>query len=105
MMTGAFLEAKEQNMIIIVDGFIVTSALLLANKINPQVIDNCLFSHQSNENAHKKMIDFLGGEAILNLNMRLGEGSGAAIVFPIINSAVAFLNQMASFEDAGVSNK
>lgn len=105
MMTGAFLEAFKQNMVIIVDGFIVTSALLLAHKINPPVINNCLFSHQSNENAHKRMIDSLNGKAILNLNMRLGEGSGAAVAFPVIRSAVAFLNEMASFEDAGVSNK
>ena len=104
MMTGAFLEALKQNMIIIVDGFIVTAALLLAHKINPCLTDNCLFAHQSDENAHGKMLNYLNARAILNLNMRLGEGSGAAVAFPIIKSAVAFLNEMASFADAGVAN-
>ncbi|MCF6242708.1 MAG: nicotinate-nucleotide--dimethylbenzimidazole phosphoribosyltransferase [Bacteroidales bacterium] len=103
MMTGAILEAKENAMTIIVDGFIATSALLAAYKIKPEVLDNCIFSHQSNEKAHKLMLEYLGADALLNLNLRLGEGTGAVLAYPIIESAILFLNEMASFDDAGVS--
>ena len=105
MMTGAILQAAGLGMIIIIDGFIVTSALMVAYNIDKKVLDYCIFSHQSDEQAHEKMLEFLGVTPLLNLRMRLGEGSGAAITFPIIQSAVSFLNEMASFEDAGVSNK
>ena len=105
MMIGAFLKASELNMIILVDGFIVTSALLIAHKINPEILKNCIFTHTSNEQGHIKMLNYLGVIPVLNLEMRLGEGTGAAVAYPIIQSAVNFLNQMASFEDAGVSNK
>lgn len=105
MMTGAYLKAAELNMTILVDGFIVTSALLVAYKINPLVLENCIFTHTSNEQGHLYMLEYLNAKPILNLEMRLGEGTGAAVAYPIIKSAVNILNQMASFEDAGVSNK
>lgn len=105
MMTGAFLKAAELGMIILVDGFIVTSALLVANIINPEILNNCIFTHTSNEHGHTKMLNHLNAEPILGLDLRLGEGTGAAIAYPIIESAVNFLNEMASFDDAGVSNK
>ncbi|MCK5170741.1 MAG: nicotinate-nucleotide--dimethylbenzimidazole phosphoribosyltransferase [Bacteroidales bacterium] len=105
MITGAFLKATELNMTILVDGFIVSSALLIAHKINPDVLKNCIFTHTSNEQGHVKMLEYLNAKSILNLDMRLGEGTGAAIAYPIIKSAVNFLNEMASFEDAGVTNK
>ncbi len=105
MMTGAFLKAAELSMTIMVDGFIVTSALLVAHQINPKILKNCIFTHKSNEQGHIKMIDFLNAKPLLNMEMRLGEGTGAAVAYPIIQSAVNFLNEMASFEDAGVSNK
>ncbi len=104
MMAGAILQAKENAMLIIIDGFIATSALLAAYKINAEVLDNCIFSHQSNEKAHKLMLEYLKADALLNLNLRLGEGTGAVLAYPIIKSAVLFLNEMASFDDAGVSN-
>jgi nicotinate-nucleotide--dimethylbenzimidazole phosphoribosyltransferase len=104
MMTGAMLEAYQQGMVIIVDGFITTSALLVSQAINKEVLKNCIFSHQSDEQGHKLMLEFLNADPLLNLKMRLGEGSGAAVAFPIIKSAVSFLNEMASFEKAGVSN-
>ncbi len=103
-MVGAFLEAKNQNMVILVDGFIASAAALTANIFDDLVIDNCIFCHSSDEKGHKRMLEFMGVRPLLNLNMRLGEGSGAAIAFPIIKAAVTFLNEMASFEDAGVSN-
>ncbi len=104
MILGAMLKAAELKMIIMVDGFIISSALLAASKMNPNVLDYCIFTHKSNENGHKFMLEHLKAEPILDLGMRLGEGTGAAVAYPIIESAVNFLNQMASFEDAGVSN-
>ncbi len=105
MMVGAILEAKKQNMIILVDGFIATAATLTAFHFNAQVRENTIFCHQSDEKGHMRMLDYLHGNAILKLGMRLGEGTGAALALPIVQSAVNFINQMASFEDAGVSNK
>lgn len=105
MIAGAIIEAYKRNMIILIDGFIVTSALIAAYAINKNVLENCIFCHVSNESGHQGMLNFLGVSALLNLEMRLGEGTGAAVAFPIIDSAVRFLNEMSSFESAGVSNK
>ncbi|MBE0423658.1 MAG: nicotinate-nucleotide--dimethylbenzimidazole phosphoribosyltransferase [Lutibacter sp.] len=105
MMCGAMLKAAELKMSIIIDGFIVTSALLVAQAIAPNILDYCLFSHVSNEQGHKKMLSYLNAKPILQLDLRLGEGTGAAIVYPIIQSSVNFMNEMANFESAGVSNK
>ncbi len=104
MMVGAYLEAANQGMMILVDGFISTSALLAANAMNPSVREHCIFCHYSNEQGHGKMLNFFNADPILKLRLRLGEGSGAALAVPIIESAIAFLNEMASFADAGVSN-
>jgi nicotinate-nucleotide--dimethylbenzimidazole phosphoribosyltransferase len=103
MLTGAYLEAAEQKMVILVDGFIGTSALLLARLSNPAILDNCIFSHCSGENGHAGMLEWLGARPLLNLGMRLGEGTGAALAFPFVRAAVNFLEEMASFESAGVS--
>lgn len=105
MITGAFLEAASLNMTILVDGFNVTAALLIAQKLQPAILDYCIFTHQSDEKGHQKMLNFLEAKPILNLGMRLGEGTGAALAYPIVLSAVNFLNEMASFSDAGVDNK
>jgi nicotinate-nucleotide--dimethylbenzimidazole phosphoribosyltransferase len=104
-MCGAMLAAFDKNMLILVDGFIATSAFLCAYQINPEINRNAIFCHQSNEQAHKKMLDFLNVKPILNLGLRLGEGTGCALAFPIIQSAVNFVNEMASFESANISNK
>jgi nicotinate-nucleotide--dimethylbenzimidazole phosphoribosyltransferase len=103
MMTGTFLEAYARDMIIMVDGFITTSALLAAYKIAPKILDNCIFSHQSDEAGHKKMLEYFNASPLLSLKMRLGEGTGCAVAYPIIKASVEFLNKMASFESAGVS--
>lgn len=105
MMAGAYLEAAKQKMIIVVDGFIATAALLIASKMNESVLANCIFAHTSGEQAHEKMLHYLKAKPLLQLQMRLGEGTGAAIAIPLIQSAINFLNEMASFETAGVSNK
>jgi nicotinate-nucleotide--dimethylbenzimidazole phosphoribosyltransferase len=103
MLTGAYLEAAEQKMVILADGFISTAALLLARLSNPSILDNCIFSHCSGESGHLKMLEWLGVRPLLQLGMRLGEGTGAALAFPFVRAAVNFLEEMASFESAGVS--
>src|SRR6185437_15383390 len=103
MMTGAFLQAAEAQMIILVDGFIATSALLLARLIDENVQTFCIFSHTSGESGHARMLEYLDAEPLLDLRMRLGEGTGAAMAYPLVKSALAFLREMASFDTAGVS--
>lgn len=105
MMVGAYLQAFDDKMIIVVDGFITTAALLLARKIQPVILQNCIFAHTSGEQGHTAMLEFLEAAPLLHLGMRLGEGTGAALAIPLIQSAVAFLNEMASFESAGVSTQ
>jgi nicotinate-nucleotide--dimethylbenzimidazole phosphoribosyltransferase len=103
MLTGAYLEAAERKMVILADGFISTAALLLARLSNPAILDNCIFSHCSGENGHSKMLAYLGASPLLQLGMRLGEGTGAALAYPFVRAAINFLDEMASFESAGVS--
>lgn len=105
MMCGAMLQAAELKMVLLVDGFIATTAFLAAYHICPAVKDYAFFCHQSDEHGHARVLQFLEVRPILNLNMRLGEGTGAAVAYPVIRSAVNFLNEMASFASAGVSNK
>lgn len=105
MMCGACLKAAELNMLIIVDGFISTAALLVAQRYNSNISSNCVFAHCSDENGHRKMLEHFNAKPVLQLGMRLGEGTGAALAVPVLQSAVAFLNEMASFESAGVSGK
>ncbi|QEK51054.1 nicotinate-nucleotide--dimethylbenzimidazole phosphoribosyltransferase [Pedobacter aquae] len=102
MIVGAMLSAAQQKMLIVVDGFIVSSALLIAHALYPQILDYCVFAHQSDETGHKQMLQFLKAKPLLNLNMRLGEGTGAALALPIIQASVNFINEMSSFESAGV---
>ncbi len=104
MITGAILKAAALKMTIIIDGFIVTAALLAAHDTHPEVLDYCIFAHTSGEQGHQKMLNFLKKEPLINLGMRLGEGTGVAVAYPIIASAVSFLNNMASFESAGVTS-
>ena len=104
-MCGAMLEAYNQNMIILVDGFIASTVFLAAAKINPDIIENSIFCHLSDEKAHALLLKYLDVDPLLKLGLRLGEGTGCALAFPIIQSTVNFLNEMASFDIAGVSNK
>ena len=92
-------------MVLLIDGFIVTSALLVAARIEPAVLDYCVFSHQSDESGHARMLSALGVKPVLQMDLRLGEGTGAALVYPLVQAAVNFLNQMATFGSAQVSEK
>jgi nicotinate-nucleotide--dimethylbenzimidazole phosphoribosyltransferase len=105
MLTGAMLAAAEARMTLLIDGFIVTSALLVARRIEPAVHDYCVYAHCSNEAGHRLQLDWLGGKPLLDLGLRLGEGTGAALALPLLRAACAFINEMASFESAGVSDK
>ncbi len=105
MMVGGILEAKKQGMVVLVDGFIATAATLTAVQFDSSVKENCIFCHASEEKGHQLILDFLQAKPVLSLGMRLGEGSGAAVAYPVVKAAATFLNEMASFEEAGVSNK
>ncbi|HNI81502.1 MAG TPA: nicotinate-nucleotide--dimethylbenzimidazole phosphoribosyltransferase [Rhodocyclaceae bacterium] len=105
MMAGAMLGAAEARMVLLIDGFIVTSALLVAHALAPAVLDYCVFAHRSQEPGHTVQFDHLGAEPLVQLDLRLGEGTGAALAYPLVQAAVNFLNEMASFESAGVSGK
>ncbi|RZI83631.1 MAG: nicotinate-nucleotide--dimethylbenzimidazole phosphoribosyltransferase [Rubrivivax sp.] len=103
MMTGAVLEAAAQNRVIVVDGFIASSAVLVAQALQPLVLQRCVFAHQSDEQGHARMLAHLQAQPLLNLGLRLGEGSGAALAWPLLESSCRLLAEMASFESAGVS--
>ena len=105
MMVGAMLAAAEAGMLILVDGFIVGAAALTAARLYPASRDFMVFCHRSAEPGHRLQLAALGGEALLDLGLRLGEGTGAALAYPLVEAAVNFLNEMASFESAGVADK
>jgi nicotinate-nucleotide--dimethylbenzimidazole phosphoribosyltransferase len=110
-LTGAVLQAAAERRVIVVDGFIVSAAVLVAQRIAPFVTQRCVFAHRSGESGHGLLLRELGpspGESahpLLDLGLRLGEGSGAALAWPLLQSACVILDQMASFESAGVSRK
>lgn len=105
MMTGAMLAAAERRMVLLIDGFIVTAALLVAARLQPAILDYCVFSHCSDERGHRQMLGQLGGRPLLQLDLRLGEGSACALALPLLHAAVNFLREMATFESAKVSGK
>ncbi|AOT07261.1 nicotinate-nucleotide--dimethylbenzimidazole phosphoribosyltransferase [Pseudoalteromonas luteoviolacea] len=102
-MVGAMLAVAEAQKPILVDGFIATAAAMLAISMLPNAKQYMVFAHCSNEQGHKKMLEWLNVEPLLQLDMRLGEGSGAALALPIIQSALAIYNDMASFSQAQVT--
>lgn len=105
MIAGAMLRAAERRKVVLIDGFIVTSALLVAARLQPALLDYCVFSHCSNESGHRLMLDHLNARALLNLDLRLGEGSGCALALPLLHAAINFLREMATFESAQISTK
>jgi nicotinate-nucleotide--dimethylbenzimidazole phosphoribosyltransferase len=105
MMVGAMLEAAARRKLLLIDGFIVTSALLAAARIAPAILDYCVFAHCSDEAGHRRMLDALGARPLLQLGLRLGEGTGAALALPLVRAAANFLNEMATFGSAAVSGQ
>lgn len=104
-MVGSILQAARENRVIVVDGFITSSAVLVAAKLQPAVLERCIFAHCSGERGHALLLEQLQASPLLQLGLRLGEGSGAALAWPLLQSACAILNEMASFDSAGVANK
>jgi nicotinate-nucleotide--dimethylbenzimidazole phosphoribosyltransferase len=104
-MVGAVLQAARERRVVVVDGFIATSAVMVAHALQPLVLQRCVFAHRSGERGHEFMLQHLGVQALLDLGLRLGEGSGAALAWPLLQSACAVLRDMASFAQAGVSEK
>lgn len=104
-LTGLFIAAAQQGIPVLLDGYIVTAAALIACQINPSVKAWLIASHRSAEPAHPLMLSALHLNPLLDLSMRLGEGSGAAICVPLIQAACKLQSEMASFAEAGVSNK
>ena len=105
MMAGAMLAVAERKALILVDGFIATTALLAAARLAPEILHYCVFSHCSDEAGHGLLLEQLGAEPLLRLGMRLGEGTGAVMAYPLLQASVNFLNEMASFESAQVSGQ
>ncbi len=104
-MVGAVLQAASERRVIVVDGFIASSAVVVAHALQPLVLQRCVFAHRSGERGHEFMLQHLGAQALLDLGLRLGEGSGAALAWPLLQSACTILRDMASFAQAGVSEK
>ena len=105
MMAGAALQAAASRRLVVVDGFISGAAVLIAAALAPAVLDYCVFAHRSNEAGHSVLLEHLHAEPLLDLGLRLGEGSGAALAWPLIDSAWRLLERMASFDSAGVSDR
>jgi len=100
---GAMLRAAELNMVILVDGFIMSACMLMATRLNPQVQDNAIFCHVGDEAGHRLMLESMNARPLLALGMRLGEGTGALCAYPIIESAVRMINEMNNFDNAKIT--
>ena len=104
-MLGAAMQAAQERSVIVVDGFIASAVVLVAHALQPVVLQRCVFAHRSGERGHALLLDHLKVKPLLELGLRLGEGSGAALAWPLLQSASLILRDMASFAQAGVSEK
>ncbi len=105
MMTGAMLGALETNSVVIVDGFIATAAAAAAIRIQPTVNERLIFAHRSAEAGHSTALQTLQVPPLLDLDLRLGEGTGALLAWPILKASIAMVNKMASFDSAQISGR
>lgn len=103
MAVGGMLRAAELKMIILIDGFIMTNCVLAASRLYPDVLSYCIFGHCGDEAGHKRVLDFLEVTPLLNLGLRLGEGSGAVCAYPIVQSAVRMINEMHTFQQEAIT--
>lgn len=100
---GAMLRAAELRMVILIDGFIMTACAMAACQLYPATKEYMIFGHCGDESGHKRMLATLEAEPLLNLGMRLGEGTGALCAYPIVLSAVKMINEMNTFDNAGIT--
>ncbi|MBQ8736434.1 MAG: nicotinate-nucleotide--dimethylbenzimidazole phosphoribosyltransferase [Bacteroidaceae bacterium] len=100
---GGMIRAAEQGMLILVDGFIMTACMLAASRLEPSIIDYAIFGHCGDESGHRAMLNAIGAQPLLSLGLRLGEGTGAICAYPIVQSAVAMMNEMDNFEHAKIT--
>lgn len=100
---GAMLQAAELHMVILVDGFIMTACMLAASRLYPAVLPYAIFTHQGDESGHAKLLRLMNAKPLLNLGLRLGEGTGALCAYPLVESAVRMLNEMHSFETGNIT--
>lgn len=100
---GAMISAAEQKMLILVDGFIMTACMLAASRLYPDVMKAAIFCHQGDESGHRLMLQGMGVKGLLNLSLRLGEGTGALCAYPIVESAIHMINEMNNFENAQIT--
>jgi nicotinate-nucleotide--dimethylbenzimidazole phosphoribosyltransferase len=103
MAVGGMLQAAELNMVILIDGFIMTNCALAATKLQPEVSEYFIYCHQGDESGHKLVLEYLDAKPLLYFNMRLGEGTGALCAYPLIDSAVRMINEMSTFKNAKVT--
>lgn len=104
-LAGLILGAAARRIPVVIDGFITTAAALVASRFKPQVLDYVLASHCSAEFAHRRLLNYLKLRPMIDLDLRLGEGTGAILAFPLIEAATRLLREMATFETARVSNR
>ena len=104
-MLGAVFQAAAERRVIVVDGFITSAVILVAKALQPTVLQRCVFAHRSGERGHGLMLQQLNAKPLLDMGLRLGEGSGAALAWPLLVAACTVMRDMASFESAGVSEK
>ena len=103
MAVGGMLQAAELNMVILIDGFIMTNCILAASRLYPEVLEYCIYGHQGDEAGHKLVLDYLHAKPLLNFGLRLGEGTGALCAYPLIDSSVRMINEMNTFKKASVT--
>lgn len=103
MAVGAMLQAAERHILILVDGFIMTACMLAASRLYPEVLDYAIFGHCGDEAGHRLLLDYLGVKPLLQLGLRLGEGTGAICAYPLVDSAVRMLNEMDTFHHAAIT--
>jgi nicotinate-nucleotide--dimethylbenzimidazole phosphoribosyltransferase len=104
-MLGAVFQAAAERRVIVVDGFITSAVILVAKALQPAVLQRCVFAHRSGERGHGLMLAQFQADPLLSMGLRLGEGSGAALAWPLLVAACTVMRNMASFESAGVSEK
>jgi len=104
-LVGVVLQAAQERRVVVIDGFIASAAVLVAQALRPHAVQRCVAAHVSAEPGHRLLLDRLGLQPLLALDLRLGEGSGAALAWPLLESACRVLREMASFESAGVSGQ